>query len=172
MRIERCTEDDIPSIQSIINIIIATTTAIYDYEPRSREKIAAWLEQKNEQSIPVFGAYSDEGELMGIASYGPFRNWPAYKYSVEHSVYVIEGMRRKGVGGQLLDAVVSHVGESGYHMIIGGIDSRNAPSMRLHESRGFALCGTIRHAGFKFGAWLDLCFYQLILKTPLEPKDG
>jgi phosphinothricin acetyltransferase len=172
MRVEPCSDADLPSIQAIINIIIATTTAIYDYKPRSMQTIEKWLEQKREAKLPVLGAYGEDGELLGIASYGPFRNWPAYKYSIEHSVYVIEGMRRKGVGGRLLDELVESALRADYHMMIGGIDSSNAASIRLHESRGFIHCGTVRHAGYKFSRWLDLCFYQRILETPGNPVEG
>ena len=59
-----------------------------------------------------------------------------------------------------------------YHVMVGGIDAENAVSIKLHESLGFNHCGTVRHAGFKFGRWLDLAFYQLILRTPAAPVDG
>lgn len=60
----------------------------------------------------------------------------------------------------------------GYHTLIGAIDSQNNASVRLHAALGFDWCGRIRHAGFKFGRWLDLDFYQLLLPTPEEPVDG
>jgi phosphinothricin acetyltransferase len=59
-----------------------------------------------------------------------------------------------------------------YHVLIGGIDATNAASIKLHEELGFTHCGTVRQAGFKFGKWLDLVFYQLILPTPAQPVDG
>ena len=62
-------------------------------------------------------------------------------------------------------------GEQDYHVLIGGIDASNQESIRLHEKEGFVFNGIIREAGFKFGKWLDLAFYQLILETPFNPKD-
>jgi phosphinothricin acetyltransferase len=69
---------------------------------------------------------------------------------------------------KLLDAAR----EQDYHVMVGGIDATNAASVRLHEKLGFVHAGTIRHAGFKFGRWLDLAFYQLLLETPARPVDG
>jgi phosphinothricin acetyltransferase len=109
---------------------------------------------------------------MGFASFGSFRAWPAYKYSVEHSVYVDARFRRRGVGRRLLEEIIEAARVRDYHVLIGAIDASNQPSLALHERLGFIYCGTIRQVGFKFGRWLDLAFYQLILATPLQPIDG
>jgi phosphinothricin acetyltransferase len=110
--------------------------------------------------------------LAGFASYGIFRAWPAYKYSVEHSVYVDARFRGQGIGRRLLEAVIASAREQDYHVLIGGIDATNRASIALHERMGFTHCGTIQQVGFKFGRWLDLAFYQLALPTPLQPTDG
>ena len=109
---------------------------------------------------------------MGFASYGPFRNWPAYKYSVEHSVYVHKDYRGKGVATVLMKEIISKAKEQDYHTLIAGIDVDNAGSIALHEKLGFHHTGTMRQVGFKFDRWLDLAFYQLILDTPENPFDG
>jgi L-amino acid N-acyltransferase len=75
-------------ILAIFNEAIANSTALYDYKPRTMESMASWFEAKAKGKYPVIGVENEEGELMGFASYGTFRAWPAYKYSVEHSVYV------------------------------------------------------------------------------------
>jgi L-amino acid N-acyltransferase YncA len=80
--------------------------------------------------------------------------------------------RGQGIGKALLRELIASAQEQDYHILIGGIDAANSVSIRLHESLGFVHCGTIRQAGFKFGRWLDLAFYQLILATPTEPIDG
>jgi L-amino acid N-acyltransferase YncA len=159
-------------ILSILNEAIVNSTAIYDYKPRTMETMRAWFGTKARGNFPVIGAQADDGELMGFASYGSFRAWPAYKYSVEHSVYVDTRFRGRGVGRRLLEAVIEAAREQDYHVLIGGIDASNAASIALHERLGFTHCGTIRQAGFKFGRWLDLSFYQLILATPFQPVDG
>jgi phosphinothricin acetyltransferase len=160
------------AILAIFNEAILHSTALYDYKPRTREMMAAWFETKAKGNFPVIGIENEAGELMGFGSYGTFRAWPAYKYSVEHSVYVDARFRGKGVGKRLLLEMIAAAQSQGYHLLVGGIDAANTVSIRLHERLGFNHCGTIRQAGFKFGRWLDLAFYQLILPTPSEPQDG
>jgi phosphinothricin acetyltransferase len=160
------------AILDIFNEAIANSTALYDYRPRAAESMVAWFEGKERGGYPVIGVEDDGGQLLGFASYGPFRAWPAYKYTVEHSVYVEHRCRGQGVGRALLGALILAAEKQDYHVLVGGIDADNAISIRLHESLGFKACGIVRHAGFKFGRWLDLSFYQLILRTPAQPVDG
>ncbi|MCJ8270186.1 MAG: N-acetyltransferase family protein [Psychrosphaera sp.] len=116
--------------------------------------------------MPVIGVVEgigENGELLGFGTYGPFRPKPAYQYTVEHSVYVDKAARGKGVGRQVLTALVRLAQQNGYHNMIGGVDADNAASAALHESLGFVECSRIKHAGYKFDRWLDLVFYQLLL---------
>ncbi len=134
--------------------------------------MASWFDAKEKGNYPVIGAISESGELLGFASYGPFRAWPAYKYSVEHSIYVAQPHRRKGIGKCLLPELITHAQQQEYHTLIGGIDADNKASIALHERFGFQHAGTMLQVGFKFGRWLNLAFYQLILDTPKKPVDG
>ncbi len=160
------------AILAIFNEAIASSTALYDYKPRTREMMTAWFDTKSKGNFPIIGIENDSGELMGFASYGTFRTFPAYKYTVEHSVYVDARFRGQGIGKRLLQEIIVTAQKQDYHVLVGAIDAANAVSIRLHESLGFTHCGTIRQAGFKFNRWLDLAFYQLILTTPLQPCDG
>ncbi len=160
------------AIRSIFNEAIVNSMALYDYKPRSAEMIQAWFETKAKGNFPVIGAVGDDGELMGFASCGTFRAFPAYKYTVEHSVYVDVRFRGQGVGRRLLEEIIQAARRQDIHVLVGGIDATNTASIALHERLGFVHCGTIRQAGFKFGRWLDLAFYQLILETPSKPMDG
>jgi phosphinothricin acetyltransferase len=160
------------TILAIFNDAILNSTALYDYKPRTMEMMAAWFDAKAKGKYPVIGVENDSGELMGFGSYGTFRAWPAYKYSVEHSIYVGACFRGQGVGKRLLQELIAAAQGQSYHILIGGIDATNSVSIRLHEGLGFSYCGTIRQAGFKFGRWLDLSFYQLILEGPSDPVDG
>jgi phosphinothricin acetyltransferase len=173
MKFIRCErERHAGQILAIFNEAIVNSTAVYDYQPRTMEMMGAWFEAKNKGHYPVIGVEDDSGELMGFASYGPFRAWPAYKYTVEHSVYVDARFRRRGVGRLLLEQIIGAAREQDYHVLVGGVDAANHASIALHEKLGFSHCGTFRHAGFKFGRWLDLLFYQLTLDTPRQPVDG
>ena len=160
------------AILAIFNEAIANSTALYDYKLRTDADMQAWFDGKERRNYPVICAENDSGELMGFASYGQFRERPAYKYTVEHSVYVDARFRGLGVGRKLLQAIIEAAQRQDYHVLVGGIDASNAVSIKLHESLGFTSCGIVRQAGFKFGRWLDLAFYQLILRTPAAPVDG
>lgn len=87
-------------------------------------------------------------------------------------MYVHPAHRGKGLGRQLMQALIRTAQEQGKHVLVGVIDASNAVSIRLHEALGFTHAGTVRQAGFKFGRWLDVDFYQLILATPTDPQDG
>jgi L-amino acid N-acyltransferase YncA len=131
-----------------------------------------WLAMRERDGTPVLGIEWEPGLLAGFATWGPFRPRPAYKYSAEHSVYVAERFRGEGIGRQLMQAIVEEARRADLHMLVAGIDASNVASIALHSSLGFRCCGTVREAGFKFGRWLDLEFWQLILPTPATPVDG
>jgi phosphinothricin acetyltransferase len=171
-RIVDCDRSHAPAILAIFNDAILNSTALYEYHPRTPAVIDAWFEAKAKGNYPVIAAVDEAGQLHGFASYGPFRPHPAYKYTVEHSVYVHPEHRGRGLGRLLLAAIVERARQQQYHTIVGGIDRDNVASIALHERLGFESCGIVRHAGFKFGRWLDLVFYQLILDTPPNPIDG
>jgi L-amino acid N-acyltransferase YncA len=173
MQIVNCTHDaHVTAILEIINEAIVNSTAIYDYQPRAPESMVEWFKIKDTKRFPVIGAVDDSGRLCGFATYGTFRAWPGYKYTVEHSLYVHKDHRRKGIGMILLQRLIDLAIQQQYHVMVGGIDASNQASIDLHQKLGFEFSGTIRQAGFKFGRWLDLAFYQIVLKTPQKPVDG
>ena len=168
-----CTlERHAPAILAILNDAILNSTALYDYKPRTPESMAGWFKTKETGVFPIVGVEDADGELMGFASYGTFRAWPAYKYSVEHSVYVKTEHRGNGLGSALMTKLIEEARAQGRHIMVGGVDVENASSIALHRKLGFEHAGTIKQAGYKFGRWLDLAFYQLILETPLAPVEG
>ena len=173
MRLVACTlREHGVAILDILNDAIANSTALYDYRPREPESMTSWFEHKQAGQFPVWGALDEAGALLGFATYDTFRARPAYKYSVEHSVYVASGQRARGVGKALMQQLIASALDQQLHTLIGGIDTANAASLAFHQKLGFVHAGTIKQAGFKFGRWLDLAFYQLILSTPAEPRDG
>ena len=173
MQFVPCTYGDhAEAILAIFNEAIVSSTALYDYSPRSLESMVQWFEAKQKGKFPVIGAVDESSCLLGFASYGTFRAWPAYKYSVEHSVYVHKDYRGRGIGQALMQQLIAAATEQQYHVMVGGIDIDNAGSIALHRKLGFVHAGTIKQAGFKFNRWLDLAFYQLLLETPANPVDG
>jgi phosphinothricin acetyltransferase len=159
----RCGREHLEAIRGIYNHEIVHTTALYEYEPRSIETMAAWWATKQAAGLPVLGIEAEPGVLAGFASWGPFRPFPAYGHTVEHSVYVDEQFRGRGVGRTLLAALIEEARGRDLHVMVGVIDATNAASIGLHRRLGFTHSGTVREAGFKFGRWLDVEYWQLIL---------
>jgi phosphinothricin acetyltransferase len=172
INIVRCDRTFSDEILAIFNDAILHSTALYEYEPRTQDRMRAWFDVKEQGKFPVFGALSEDRRLMGFSSYGVFRAFPAYKYTVEHSVYVAGPFRGRGVGKRLLEEVISEAERQGYHSLVGAIDANNSASIALHRRLGFQHAGRLPQVGFKFGQWLDLDFYQLVLATPSAPVDG
>ena len=172
-RLIDCTErEHSAAILAIINEAIVNSTAIYDYELRTAESMVNWFASKRIGGYPVIGAVDVHGSLLAFATWGPFRSFPAYKYTVEHSVYVENKYRGRGLGKLLLRELIHRAEKSQLHVMVACIDASNAASISLHTQLGFTHAGTIKEVGFKFGNWVDAAFYELKLQTPLEPKDG
>jgi L-amino acid N-acyltransferase len=171
--IVQCThERHADAILEIFNDAIVNSTALYDYKPRDAQKMVAWFEAKRAGNFPVIGVEDENGTLLAFGSYGTFRAFPAFKYTMEHSVYVHKDHRGRGLGRVIMDAVIAAARENDVHALMGAIDATNAGSIALHERLGFKHVGTLPEVGFKFGRWLDLAFYQLLLDTPANPVDG
>ncbi|MDG0874923.1 N-acetyltransferase family protein [Paenibacillus thiaminolyticus] len=168
--IREATEQDLPAILEIYNDAIIHSTAVYSYEPQSLEQRTEWFRQKRRDNLPVL-VYEAENRVMGFAAFGPFRAWPAYQYTIEHSVYVHNECRHFGIGSQLLREIIRIAADSGYKTLVAGIDESNLGSISLHEKLGFTYAGTIRNAGYKFNQWLNLCFYQYELPGPDQPVE-
>lgn len=170
INIRMATENDLPGMLTIYNDVIKNTTAVYDYKPHSFEMRQQWFAAKKESGFPVYIA-EENGAILGFSSIGPFRNWAAYKYSVENSVYVAAEHRGKGIGKLLLLPLIEAAKEMNMHTIIASIDDANESSLRLHKTLGFIEVAHFKQVGYKFGRWLDLKFLQLILDTPSQPVE-
>jgi len=153
---------DLPQILAIHNDVIATSNAIFSEQPDTLEGRSAWFEQRTAAGLPVLVAES-AGEVLGFASYGPFRPWQGYRDTVEHSVHVRADSRRMGIGRGLLEALIAHAREAGRHVMVAGIDGGNAASIALHRSLGFERVGLMAEVAVKHGRRLDLVLMQLTL---------
>ena len=170
IKIRPVEEKDLTTILAIYNDVILTSTAVYKYQEETMAERKAWLMAKEEAGLPVI-VYEEAGEVLGFATYGSFRPYPAFKYSIEHSVYVHKDHHSKGIGTKLMKELIKLANTAGFKMMIAGIDASNIGSIRAHEKLGFTYAGTIKKSGFKFGHWLDLAFYQLELDGPTEPTE-
>ena len=161
---------DLPGILAIYNEVIANSTAVYATEPTTLEERREWMRARLARAFPVLVA-RDAAGVAGFASFGDWRgSWNGYRYTVEHSVHVRGDVRARGVGRQLLEALVSRARAQGKHVMIGGIDAANSASIRFHARLGFEQVAHFREVGHKFGRWLDLVFMQRLLGPPGEPR--
>lgn len=154
--------NDTHAILDIINYNIINSTALYDYKTRDFETQKKILEDKINKGFPVIVAES-QGKVIGFGMYSEFRLREAYKFTVEHSVYVALNEMGKGVGKLLLLKLIELAKAQGMHTMIGVIDSENKSSIRFHEQFGFKTVGIIKESGYKFDRWLDSVFMQLLL---------
>ena len=156
------TDADLPDILEIYNDAVLHTTASYDYEPHTLAMRQAWYATKVDQGFPIFVA-ERQGRVVGFSSFGPFRAWAAYQYTVELSIYVAASDRGRGVGKQLMKPLIEAARAMNIHAMVAGIDANNEASLRLHRCFGFQEVAHFPQVGYKFDRWLDLKFLQLLL---------
>jgi L-amino acid N-acyltransferase YncA len=165
--VRAATRADLPRILEIHNDAVLTTTAVFHYAPQTLDEREAWFDARLAGGWPVIAvADTATDELLAYGSFGPFRAWPAYKYSVEHSVYVHKDARGRGIGRMALVALVEAAEAGRYRTMIAGVVADNAASLALHRSLGFEDVARFREVGFKFGRWLDLVFLQRMIEPP------
>lgn len=155
--------EDTQAILAIINHNILHSTALYDYTIRSYEQQKNILEEKINKNFPVIVAELD-GNVAGFGMYSEFRFREAYKYTVEHSVYVNENFHGKGIGKKLLQELILLARKQKLHTMIAVIDAENQGSVEFHEKFGFVTAGIIKESGYKFDRWLHSVIMQLILE--------
>jgi L-amino acid N-acyltransferase YncA len=159
VQIRDAVESDFEEITAIYNDVLTHSTAIYNDRPASVADRITWWRMRMEQHHPVLVA-TDGEHLCGFGSYGDFRSWPGYRYTVEGTVHVASGLRGQGVGSLLLKALIADASQAGKHSMIAGVDSENTASLRFLERFGFERVGHLREVGFKFDRFLDLVLLQ------------
>lgn len=160
--IRDATVDDLPGVLEIYNHAIINTTAVYSEQPHTLDMRVAWYNDRISSGFPVFVAEIN-GTIAGFSTFGHFRAWPCYRYTVEHSVYVHINHRGKGLSKLLLQPLIDRARGMKLHAMVAGIDAENEVSYNLHQSFGFVDVAHFKEVGFKFGRWLDLKFMELIL---------
>lgn len=155
--------NDTQAILDIINYNIINSTALYDYNIRTFEQQKSILDDKLSKGFPVIIAEIDE-KVIGFGMYSEFRFREAYKFTVEHSVYVNQHFHGKGIGKILLQELIRIAKEQKLHTMVAVIDEENQSSIEFHEKFGFKVVGVIKESGYKFDRWLHSVFMQLILE--------
>jgi phosphinothricin acetyltransferase len=165
MLIRDALETDLPALRDIFNDAVLNTTAIWMDNVVDLANRQAWFAARAQQGYPILVAENADGEVVGYASFGDWRPFDGFCHTVEHSVYIRADQRGKGLGPQLLTALIERAKTCDKHVMVAAIESGNAASIGLHQRLGFAITGQMPQVGRKFGRWLDLTFMQLIL-TP------
>jgi len=159
--IRSCLEGDLPAIAAIYGEAVTTGTASFELEPPDIAEIIKRWRTLIDGGYPYLVAETEDGSVKGYAYAGPYRARPAYRSSVENSVYVAPDVQGLGIGRQLLTALVDDAAARSYRQMIAVIgDSRNIPSVRLHTAAGFTHVGILKDVGWKHGIWLDTILMQ------------
>lgn len=162
MAIEIVDADDhhLPGITAIFNHAVRETFSIWSEAETTVDLRRSWMQSRRSAGFPVVVAIDPAApdDVLAYGSFGTFREHPGYVKTVEHSVYVAPAAQRRGIGRQVLAALVGRAKQMGLEAMIGGIDSANAGSIALHEQAGFEIQGTLKGVGRKFGKRLDLVF--------------
>ena len=155
MRIEDAHERDLPGMLEIVNDVIATSTAIFSDAPLTLEEHRDWLAHRRENGFPVLVAR--EGDtVLAYATYGEFRHHAGYRTTVEHTILVADGARRRGIGRALITRLLDIAREDGRHVMVAGVDAANVASIAFHEELGFVESARMTEIAQKFGQWVDL----------------
>lgn len=163
IKIRPYTNNDAEAIVAILNYYIQNSTALYDYNNRTLEQQQAIFDEKLQKGFPVIVATNDE-KIVGFGYYSEFRFREAYKFTVEHSVYVAPHEHGKGIGKVLLQNLIVLAKAQKLHTMVAVIDSENQSSIHFHQQFGFEIVGNIKESGFKFDRWLHSIIMQLLLE--------
>ena len=167
------TTADLPAITEIYEHAVLHGTATFELIPPDLTEMTRRFGVLMEGGFPYFSA-AIEGRVIGYAYAGAYRPRPAYRFTVENSVYLEPATHRRGIGLRLLQRLIAECEARGYRQMIAVIgDSANAGSIGVHRKCGFQMIGTHPDVGFKFGRWLDTVMMQLALGEggSTVPKD-
>ncbi len=155
------TVEDAEAIRSIYNVEVTTSTVTFDLEPRSLQAQRDWLAARSGAHSAIVA--EEAGRVIGFASLSPWKDRPAYRTSVEDSVYVHRDHQGTGVGRLLLTRLLEVANESGFHAVFGRIVGGHEASIALHQAVGFEIIGVEKEVGRKFGRWLDVVVVERLL---------
>lgn len=156
MLIRLALASDAPALAHIRNWAAEESTALFDDTPVTVANRTRWLAEE-----PVVFVADVDGEVIGYASYGPFRTLTGYRHTVENSVYVLPGNQGAGIGTGLLQTLIAHAeANPDVHRMVAWIESTNEASLTLHRRHGFEEKGRLTEVGYKCGRWLDVTILE------------
>jgi L-amino acid N-acyltransferase YncA len=162
VKVRLVTLDDAEPIRAIYNVEVLGSRVTFDLVPRTTDDQRRWIDEHS-GAHPAVVAIDDDDRIRGFASVSPYRPRPAYRTTVEDSVYVDRDCRGAGVGRLLLSEIVELSASHGFHAVMARIVGSHEASIRLHAACGFEAVGTEREVGRKFGQWLDVVVMQRLL---------
>ena len=155
-------EADVPAIQSIYSYHVLHGTASFELTPPTIDDMRQRRADVVAKDLPYLVA-EQNGVVVGYAYVTLYRPRPAYRFTVEDSVYVREGLAGQGIGSLLLAEIIEICTTKGYRQLMAVVGDSSPPSVSLHERHGFTLAGTFKAVGYKFGAWRDTAMLQRAL---------
>jgi L-amino acid N-acyltransferase YncA len=160
-------DEDMPKIHAIYGFHVLHGLGSFEEEPPCVDELSRRRAEVLDRGLPYLVAERG-GVVVGYSYAAPYRSRPAYRFTVENSVYVDHDLRRRGAGYLLLSALIARCVERECRQMIAVIgDSENMASIALHERLGFIHVGTLRAVGFKFGRWVD----TVLMQRPLDPDE-
>ena len=161
--IRLASEADLPFVTEIYEHAVLHGTATFELIPPDLAEMTRRFKALMDGGFPYLAASLD-GRLVGYAYAGPYRPRPAYRFTVENSVYLDPSIHRRGIGLKLMQRLITECEARGYRQMIAVIgDSANAGSIGVHTKTGFTMIGTHPNVGLKFGRWLDTVMMQRAL---------
>lgn len=168
MAVRDAAPEDMPEVQAIYAHHVAHGLGSFEETPPGLDEMRRRRDAIVEAGLPYLVCVAG-GKVAGFAYAGPYRPRPAYRYSVEDSVYVAPDFARRGCGRRLLSALIERCTRLGYRQMLAVIGDRgNLGSTGLHRSLGFREVGHMPSVGFKHGRWVDV----VVMQRPLGEGDG
>jgi len=160
--IRPATTADAAAIAAIYNHYIRHTIVTFEEEDVTAADMAGRIREVADAGLQWF-VWDEAGKVLGYAYASKWKSRCAYRYSVEASVYLDKDVTGRGLGTKLYQALIADVKQRGMHAVIGGVSLPNAASLALHTKLGFRQVAHFKETGFKFGQWIDVGYWELIL---------